>query len=249
MRVQFLGTGGYHPNDRRETACIHLPDLGVVFDAGTAMYRLPAKMESDEITFFLSHAHLDHIIGLTYLLPAIGDGLLKKIRLFGAESVLDAVRTHLFAAPVFPVMPDFEFHLLGEQGEIKLTDVAVLTHQRLPSHSGGSMAYRIDSQKGEWSMAYVTDTSVDGTYTEFIRGVDLLIHECYFPDSRMNLANRTGHSYTTPVAELARDAHVGRLVCVHVNPQDDTDDPIGIPAARAIHAATEIAVDGLEIVL
>lgn len=249
MRVQFLGTGGYHPNERRETACIHLPDLGVVFDAGTAMYRLPGKLESDEITVFLSHAHFDHIIGLTYLLPVIGEGFLKKITLCGTEPVLDAVRSHLFAEPVFPVMPDFVFRPLPEENEITLSQEFTLGFQPLASHPGGSMAYRVTRNDDGCSLAYVTDTCVDGTYTDFIRDVDLLIHECYFPDSLADLANRTGHSHLTPVANLAREANVGRLVCVHVNPQDDTDDPIGLPAAKAIHAETMIGTDGLEIVL
>ena len=249
MRVQLLGTGGYHPNDRRQTACIYLPDQGIVLDAGTAMFRLPSKLESDEITILLSHAHLDHIIGLTYLLPAIGERLLKSMKLIGEESVLEAVKSHLFAQSVFPVMPNFVFQSLGDHPEIALPGGAVLTHHPLVSHPGGSTAYRIDWAREQRSMAYVTDTMVDGTYTEFVHDVDLLVHECYFPDSQASLAEKTGHSHTTPVAELAREANVGRLVCVHVNPQDESDDPIGLANARAIHPMTEIAFDGLEIEL
>ena len=27
MRLQLLGTGGYHPNERRHTACLLVPEL------------------------------------------------------------------------------------------------------------------------------------------------------------------------------------------------------------------------------
>jgi hypothetical protein len=65
MRVEFLGTGGYHPNERRHTACVLLPEIGLAFDAGTSVFRLPPRLESKELDVFLSHAHLDHIAGLT----------------------------------------------------------------------------------------------------------------------------------------------------------------------------------------
>ena len=84
-------------------------------------------------------------------------------------------------------------------------------------------------------MAYVTDTtaSADAAYVEEIRGVDLLVHECYFPDSMADWAVQVGHSHTTPVAEVARAAEVGRLVLVHLNPLADDADPIDLATARA----------------
>ena len=40
MKLVMLGTTGYHPNDIRQTACYALPEIGVVLDAGTGMFRL-----------------------------------------------------------------------------------------------------------------------------------------------------------------------------------------------------------------
>ena len=57
----------------------------------------------------------------------------------------------------------------------------------------------------------------------------------------------TGHSWTTPVAENASAAEVGRLVLVHANPLDPREDPVGLPVARAIFPATELGRDGMEI--
>ena len=55
-------------------------------------------------------------------------------------------------------------------------------------------------------MAYVTDTTAaaDANYRSAIAGVDLLLHECYYPDTMAPLATLTGHSVITPVARLAR---------------------------------------------
>jgi ribonuclease BN (tRNA processing enzyme) len=253
MRVQFLGTGGYHPNERRHTACVYLPDSGVVFDAGTAAFRLSARLEQEEIDLFLSHAHLDHIVGLTYLLVPLYQGRLKALRLHAAQTTLDAVRNHLFAEPTFPVMPDFDFRPLEDQSHIGLSDGGVLRHLPLVSHPGGSTAFRIDWPAADGrqtkSLAYVTDTVVDGSYTAFIADVGLLIHECYFPDDLVDWATKTGHSHTSAVAQLACEAQVRRLVLVHIDPQREQEDPIGIETARALHADTVIAHDGLEIAL
>ncbi len=114
-------------------------------------------------------------------------------------------------------------------------------------HPGGSLGFRLD-----WpghSLAYVTDTIArpGADYIERIRGVDLLLHECYFPDDLRELAEKTGHSWTTPVAEVARAADVGRLILVHVNPLAVDADPLGLPAARAIFPRTEIGRDRMEV--
>jgi len=96
-------------------------------------------------------------------------------------------------------------------------------------------------------MAYVTDTTAakDAKYVDPIRGVDLLVHECNFRDGQEEWAEKTGHSSTTPVAELARAAGAKRLVLVHLDPLDESDDPVGIAAARKIFPATEIGYDGM----
>ena len=39
MRLVLLGTTGYHPNERRHTPCLLLPECGVMLDAGTGVFR------------------------------------------------------------------------------------------------------------------------------------------------------------------------------------------------------------------
>lgn len=240
MQIELLGTGGYHPNERRHTACILLPEVGVMFDAGTSVFRVPARIQTSELSIFLSHAHLDHIAGLTFLLPLILDGRLSRCRVHATAETLHAVQTHLFAEALFPVEPEFEYVVLAD--EVEIPQRGVLRHCPL-KHPGACRGFRIDWP--DRSLAYITDTVADGSYCEFVRGVDLLIHECYFPDAQSAFAVQTGHSHTTPVAELARDAGVGRMVLVHIDPLNDSDDPVELAKARAIFPDTELAVDGM----
>jgi ribonuclease BN (tRNA processing enzyme) len=177
-------------------------------------------------------------LSVRYLRP------LEKACVHALPDVLQAVAEHLFARAVFPVQPPFEMRSLSAR--VDLPDAGVLTHFPL-EHPGGSIGYRLD-----WpghSMAYVTDTTAtpDAPYLEHIRGVDLLLHECYLPDTHADFARKTGHSHTTPVAELARRAGVGRLVLVHLNPLDDADDPVGLDAARAIFPNIMLGEDRMEV--
>jgi ribonuclease BN (tRNA processing enzyme) len=244
MKFVLLGTNGYHPNDRRQTACFMIPELGIVLDAGTGLYRLRDRIATPQLDIFLTHAHLDHVVGLTYLLDVLYGKQMQRVTVHGEATKLVAIREHLFSEALFPVLPKCEFRPLTE--EVAVTGGGRLTHFPL-AHPGGSRGYRIDWPKH--SLAYVTDTTAaaNADYVDRIAGVDLLVHECNFPDNMSELASLTGHSCTTPVAEVARRAQVGRLVLVHFNALDSGDDPIGLATARAIFPRTEMGEDGMEI--
>ena len=244
MRLVLLGTTGYHPSDRRQTACLLLPEQGVMLDAGTAMYRAGRLLETPELDVFLTHAHLDHVIGLTYLFDIAYVHPLSRVTIHAEPAKLAAISEHLFAELLFPKRPPCQLRPLA--GEVGLGEGGKLTSFPVP-HPGGAVGFRLD-----WpghAMAYVTDTVArpDADYVEKIRGVDLLVHECYFPDAWAEWAEKTGHSCTTPVAQTARAAGAKHLVLVHVNPLATDEDPVGLEAARAIFPRTDLGEDLMEV--
>ena len=156
---------------------------------------------------------------------------------------LDAVEKHLFYREL-SVRPSFDMQPLAEA--TMLSDGGRLTHFPL-AHPGGSLGYRLD-----WpghSMAYVTDTTAaaNADYVEKIRGVNLLVHECFYPDDHADLAAKYGHSCITPVAEVARAADVGRLILTHINPLMSADYPADLSAAEKIFPRIEIGEDLMEV--
>ncbi len=243
MKLILLGTSGYHPTDDRQTACLMLPEIGWLLDAGTAMFRIRPYLQTDQLDIFLTHAHLDHIIGLTYLFSILaGPQAPRTVRVHGLAATLQAAAEHLFAPALFPALPPLTWVPL--QGPVAVPGGGTLDSFPL-QHPGGSIGYRLDLPSG--SLAYVTDTTADpqADYVDRIRGVDLLIHECFFPDGKEQRARETGHSCASQVARVAQQAGVRRLVLTHLHPLEDPADPVGIRSLQAIFPQTTIGTDGL----
>jgi ribonuclease BN (tRNA processing enzyme) len=224
MRVEFFGTSGFHPNAERHTAGIFLPDAapGAAFllDAGTGTWRLTERPLPAHLHIFLTHSHLDHVVGLTFLIDVCYQGNID-VTLYGEQSALDTVCNVLFDSPLFPLPFEHKMVALEPNHPIEVEGVEVsispLTH---PNHS---YAYRL-----KWpdrSLAYVTDTLGDGAYFDFIRGVDLLIHERNFPDRLRDIAEASGHCTTSDLVAAAQDSGAKTVVATHFNPLT-TSDPL-----------------------
>ncbi|MEM6331521.1 MAG: MBL fold metallo-hydrolase [Planctomycetota bacterium] len=245
MKIVLLGAGGYHPNSRRHTACVMLPELGVVFDAGTGAFRIPQHLATDRLDIFLSHTHLDHVFGLTSLIGLFEGDDAARLTVHGEPAKLDTVRDHLFSPLLFPVEPNFTTKPLQPTVEVA---GARITSFPLVGHPGGTIGFRLDmpGPGGGKSMAYVTDTIADpeAAYVERLSGVDLLIHEAYFDEDRRDFANLTGHSCLPDVVDIAATAGVKRLVLVHMNPREDRPEPLDLTEARRRIPAITLGNDG-----
>ncbi len=244
MKLVLLGTGGYYANELRHTACLMLPEVGVMLDAGSGMFRVADYLATDRLDIFLTHAHLDHVLGLTYLLNVVTKEVQARTTVHGEAPKLAAIRTHLFAEPLFPVKPAFQMQPL--MGEVALAGGGKLTHFPL-AHPGGSIGFRLDWPGS--SLAYVTDTraAADAAYIEHIRGVNLLVHEANFDDEAGEMAEITGHSCLSDVAKVAAAADVGLLVLVHVDPQLKQDSALDLRPAQQIFQNTLLGTDRMEI--
>jgi ribonuclease Z len=65
------------------------------------------------------------------------------------------------------------------------------------------------------SYAFCTDTAYFSKLAASVKNVDLLYYEATFAEADKKLAKITGHSTTTQAAQLAKNAHAGKLLIGH----------------------------------
>lgn len=212
-----------------------IPELGIVLDAGSGFFRARDLLATEELNILLSHAHLDHLIGLSFLF----DVLYRKdtrANLFAMADKIDGIENHFFHPTLFPVRPPFTTHVIEQVSQKSPANPGVggqftvhpnVTVRWFPvEHPGGAVGFRLQLPNGK-SVAYVTDTTaaLDASYVSEIEDVDLLIHECYFDDGVEEHARLTGHSCLTPVLQVARQSRARQTVLVHLNPLNEWAPP------------------------
>ena len=221
-----------------------LPEIGVILDAGTGIFRARDLIQTDHLDIFLSHVHLDHCVGLTFLYDVLWEKDVSRVTVHVAAEKIKAIEEALFHSDLFPVKPNFEIQPL--EPVTQLSGGQTLSAIEV-DHPGGAHGFRIDFE--DRSMAYVTDTvaSEDAGYVSAIAGVQTLLHECYFPDGWEDRAKLTGHSCLTPVAKVAAAAKAERLFLVHINPLNESSQPLDLDSVKSIFSQIEVASDQLVI--
>jgi ribonuclease BN (tRNA processing enzyme) len=232
MNALLLGTGGWIPTGERETACVYFRhgDRVLLLDAGTGTRRLltsPELMEGvARIDICLSHFHLDHVIGLSYL-PALPGGIERVVwgpgeAVYGAPTI-DVLR-RMIAPPLFALDVSQATSSVEElpDGELDLGPFAVATRAQR-HHTEPSLAIRVGTD-----VAYCTDTGYDAANAGFAAGCRHLLHEAFYVGSA---PDRT-HSTSSEAATIARDASVSRLTLVHVHPLLDGESELLAQAGR-----------------
>ena len=91
-----------------------------------------------------------------------------------------------------------------------------------------------ESDRSAKKLVYATDTSGDvgADAARFCGHADLLMHECYFRDSGKHWAEKTGHCWTSRLAEVIKASQPKKTLVTHVNPLESRDDPVEIAWIR-----------------
>lgn len=211
----------------------------LLLDAGTGVRRLVTSPDlvrgTSRIDICLSHFHLDHIIGLSYL-PGLAAG--KECVVWGPGRALYGTSTadllrRVLGPPLFALAVD-EFLAVEELhiGEVRMEAFAMAVRAQ-EKHTHPSVAFRIGDD-----LTYCTDTGFDPENVSFAAGCRNLLHEAFYLDNPPDAT----HSTPEEAARIAADANVSRLTLVHLPPQLDDEGDL-LVKARAVFASAEAGKD------
>lgn len=250
MKVKFLGTAGYFPTEYRNTNCVMLPEEGIVFDAGTAFFRVKDNVETKKLDILLSHYHPDHIDGLTFML-----GLFKKsnlnVNIYGPGGIENLEEKLHFNIKLkfkdYPTKAGFKVNLKKIKKRFRLGNVVIKT-KLFPHSLEVSAGYRVE--KKDKVLCYLTDLVASDEEIDFIKDANLLIHECYFDKSKKEDAKESFHSYTAQVAGIAKKANVKCLALYHVDPlAKEAEVQNYVKECREIFQNTILPSDKMEVII
>jgi ribonuclease BN (tRNA processing enzyme) len=232
------------PTDERETSCtlVRDGDVALLLDAGTGVRRLVTDPEPvagvERVHVCLTHFHLDHVIGLFY----VGD-VGVPVEVWGGGETLEGTPTaelvaQLLQSPFAP--PSFAGSFAGvhelREGEQEVGPFRVRARKQ-PLHTNPTLALRIGDE-----LALCTDTGYDEANGDFARGARVLLHEAF---EAADTIGDPAHTAAGEAARVAAAAAVERLILIHLNPLNASDDAL-LACARKHFPAAEVGRDGLE---
>ncbi|OLS11988.1 MAG: ribonuclease Z [Promethearchaeota archaeon CR_4] len=225
MKVVFLGTSGYGETGKRNTVSILLNDH-ILVDAGEGVTRrLLKRICAKKITHvFLTHGHMDHLIGIFPLLwqYLVVDRRTEPLNIICPDYIERAIK-QIFDLTYFPLSIQkftLEFHPLDVDREKQFhvtipnyeVDAIVLEHQ--PACVGYRFNQKYHNETGK-SFVYTGDTQPTNQITTLALKTNLLVTDCSFPSALSEDAHRLNHMTPLDAARIAKDAECARLGFIH----------------------------------
>jgi ribonuclease BN (tRNA processing enzyme) len=242
MQVVILGSGGWMPSERRETACVLMrrDDHVLLLDAGTGVRRLATSSSllagATRLDVVLTHFHLDHVCGLSYLpaLPLRAGVWAPGRWLYGSssEKLLGPLRRPPISAFAEAELGQVHELTAGAQqiGEFRVTARAQLRHW------APTAGLRIDDH-----LALMTDTAYDPEGVPLAQDVVHLLHEAWSPSAAPRSAE--GDATGRDAGRIAVAANVGQLTLIHLDPLL-SDHVVVLDDARGVASEAQLGEDG-----
>ena len=245
MKIIFLGTNGWFDTQTGNTVCIlvETEQEYLILDAGNGFYKIDQYITRPKpIYLFITHFHLDHIVGLHILNKFLFPQGIDVIGPPGTRKTLPSILRQPFSAPIKVLKTQLRLHEPSYLAKLPFPVVS----KRLV-HVSPCYGYRFNLEHKV--LTYCTDTGPCRNFSELARGADLLISECAY---KANENPHWPHMNPETAAGLAREVGVKKLALLHFDASlypTLADRKEAQVRARKIFRKAFTARDGQEIVL
>ena len=210
MKIVFLGTNGWYDSPTGNTICILIEtdESSILLDAGNGFSKADRYIGRNKpVSLFISHTHLDHIIGLHTLNKFEFRKGLTIYCQSGTKAALQTVFAHPYSMPLvdlaYPV-DIVEFERIIEKPEYVVQTAAL-------NHSVPTTGFRVSIDNK--IIVYCPDTGYCENAVRLSKNADLLIAECAFRSGEES--DHWPHLNPESAARIALEAHVKQLALVH----------------------------------
>ena len=265
MRITMLGTSAAAPDPERADSAIliSVEDQHYLFDCGHGATRqmVAANIDPTEVdTVFLSHLHYDHIADFAYFLlttwicdrpgapvvvgPPGTQAFVDHLFEDGAYAKdIEARRQYPRRQNIEVLRPDVwecEPGLVFEDDLVRVTACYV---EHIPREISPCFGLRLDTKKDGKSVSFSGDTAPCDAFVELSKDVDLMIHECTFPEEAIEFRKKAqvgtwSHTSPTELGKLAQRSGAKRLVATHFGSYDSVN-PV-VQKIMSVHMPREI---------
>jgi phosphoribosyl 1,2-cyclic phosphodiesterase len=239
---------------------IRCGEYTLIFDAGSGIRPLGNALKAantKDFDIFLSHGHIDHVVGLPFFAPLFDDDRVVRVwggNLQAAGGVEEAVRK-LMSFPLFPLQIEavhatLEFHDFCAGDTITPRPGVIIKTAPL-QHPGGATGFRVE-YRGR-AVTYVTDVElgdgpIDSALLALTKDAGLIIVDATYTDEELPERQGWGHSTWRQAIRLANAANADKLCLFHHDP--DHDDAVMDEikcASEAARPGTIIACEGMQV--
>jgi len=199
MEVSVLGSSGSEVPGLNSPA--FLIDNFLLLDAGTVALTLDQIAQCRITHVFLTHAHLDHLKGIPFLL----DNLITmnhncQIAVLSGKDVISDIRKHIFNNRIWPDFttipsaqdPVLRYQIVSTHRQVVIGDYRIQATR--VNHSVPAYGCMVEHASGR-TLVYTGDTGPTEAIWKKMRGHDIkaLIVEVSFPNELSSRALATGH--------------------------------------------------------
>ena len=222
MKLEILGCSGGVGHGLKTTT--FLVDDSLLLDAGTGVELLKMDQMLAVRDVLITHAHIDHIIGLPLMLATIYDQHQHPINVYALPAVIDALEQHIFNWTIWPdytclpeEKPIVRLHKVdvGNQLEIQGKSIEVLP----AAHPTPTVGYLIRHNGA--SFAFSGDSGINDQLWPILnqQKPDTLIIDVSFTDEVDELARLSGHLTPSHLADQLKNyKHPSRILITHLKP-------------------------------